>query len=66
MVFAPEVLQATVMLPVPEPDEIEPPAETVHTYPDIPAWVLYVILLETQADEDPLMVGTGNGLTVTL
>jgi hypothetical protein len=60
------VVQLTVMLLVPAPDAIVPPALTVHVYPDMPASVVYVVVLFRHTLADPVIVGTGRAFTVTV
>jgi hypothetical protein len=61
------VLHATVMALLPVPAVSDPPAETVHVYPVIPAVVEYTLPVEfTHADAGPAMTGVGKALTVTL
>ena len=61
------VFHVTVIVLVPVPAVIDPPAEIVHVYPVMPAAVEYTLPVEfTHADAGPDITGTGKALTVTL
>jgi hypothetical protein len=61
------VVQVTVTVLVPVPPVIVPPAEIVQLYPVIPVSVVYVYPVDpAQAVADPVIVGTGNGFSVTV
>jgi hypothetical protein len=67
IVCALAVFHVTVIVLVPVPAVMDPPAEIAHVYPVIPAAVEYILPVEfTHANAGPDITGTGKALTVTV